>query len=203
MNEEISESTYKEIRAFALSRMAKLKNANHNDVHITHVENNANSIVKILGVEKIVDRNVLQVACLLHDLTYTAKKPSIYTYIFEGHIVRKIVREVLEKFSIPEKSKEIIVEAVYHHAHSFPFRRLNKNHDIYSKILQDADTLDFFDCLRLKMYIKEHDKGIFRNQRKFISSKMVEYGVNNLDKFLNYPMLAKSFFVENGAKCLI
>ena len=137
MNEKLSEETYKEIKVYALSQMAKLKKASHNDEHVIRVKDNALKIIKLLDKEREVDKNLLKAVCLLHDFTYTVRKPGIYTYIFEGHIERRVIRSVLEKFDLSEGAKEIIVDAVFHHAHSFPFRRLNKSHSTYTKVLQD------------------------------------------------------------------
>ena len=201
MDEKLSEKTYQEIKTYALSRMARLKDANHNNKHVVRVKNNALKIIKLLSIEKEVDENLLKAICLLHDFSYTIRKPSLYTYIFEGHIERRIIRLILEKFDLSKKVKEIIVDAVFRHTHSFPFRRLNKGHSVYAKILQDADTLDFFNCLRIKIYISEHDKGIFKSLRKYLSSKLIQYGINNLGSFLNYPILSKSFFLGSSAKC--
>ena len=201
MENKINEEEYLLIKKYALSRMAKSTNPAHNDSHVRRVKNNALKIIRLLDIDSEVDRNLLKTICLLHDFTYTIRQPSLYTYIFEGHLERRIIRLVLEKFDMPPQTKETIVNAVYRHAHSFPFRRLNKKHDIYTKILQDADTLDFFNCLRIKMYISEHDKGIFKNTRKFLGSKFIEYGINNLGKFLNYPKLAKSFFLDSTENC--
>jgi hypothetical protein len=202
MEEKLNEGTYEKVKAFALSQMAKVKDVSHNDKHTLRVQDNALRIIKLLGI-KSVDKNLLKAICLLHDFTYTVRKPSLYTYIFEGHIERRVIRGVLEKFDIPEKEKEIVADAVFRHAHSFPFRKLNKGHSIYSKILQDADTLDFFDCLRVRMFIRKHDKGIFRNLRKSLSNKFVKYGVSNLGSFLNYPQLVKVFFTDPSGQCLV
>ncbi len=202
MNEKISDETYKKIKMYALSQMAKLKNASHNDAHVVRVKNNALKIVRILNVENEIDENLLKIISLLHDFTYTVRKPSVYTYVFEGHIERRIIREVLEKFDLSEETKMVIIGAVFHHTHSFPFGRLNKKRDAYTRILQDADTLDFFDCLRIKMYMRQNSKGIFGNIRNRLSSKLIEYGIDNLEKFLNYPVLAKSFFTDSSKKCI-
>lgn len=202
MNEKLNDETYERIKVYALSQMAKLKNANHNDAHVIRVKDNALKIVRILGIENKVDENLLKTISLLHDFTYTVRKPSIYTYIFEGHIERRIIRGVLEKFNLSEETKKVVIDAVFHHTHSFPFGRLNKKRSAYTKVLQDADTLDFFDCLRIKTYMRENNKGIFKDTRNRLGSKLIEYGINNLEKFLNYPMLAKSFFTDSSKKCI-
>jgi HD superfamily phosphodiesterase len=202
MNSRIDDETYKKIKEYALSKMAKSTNARHDDEHVTRVKNNALKIIKLLGIEDKVDKNLIKTTCLLHDFSYTVRKSNPFTYIFEGHIERRVLRPILEKFDLSEQAKETIIGAVYRHAHSYPFGRLNKERDIYTKILQDADTLDFFNCIRLNMFIVEHDRGIFKGIRKYLSTKFIEYGINNLGNFLNYPELAKSFFTDPSMKCL-
>jgi hypothetical protein len=202
VDNRIDNETYRRIKSYALMAMANSKQLRHDDKHVERVKRNAIKIIKLLKVEDQVDKNLLKAICLLHDFAYTVRKPTPFTYIFEGHIERKIMRPIVEKFGLSQDAKKTIIEAVYRHAHSFPFRRLNKEGDIYTKILQDADTLDFFNCIRLNLYIEEHNKGIFKGIRKYLSTKLVEYGLNNLGNFLNYPQLARSFFTDPNVKCL-
>lgn len=200
--ETLSETTYKEIKNFAVKQMAKLKNASHNDIHIIRVEKNALQIVKLLHVQDI-DLNLLGVICFLHDFTYTVRKPGFSTYFFEGHIVRKVISPILEKYNLSSRVKDIIINAVFHHAHSFPFKRLNRENDIYSKILQDADTLDYFDCLRVKLYMEKVTKGPFRYFKRSLGNMYLRYGVKNIGSFLNYPSLAKSVLANQLGTCLV
>ena len=202
MDDRLSDKTYREIKRYALSAMAETKQLRHDNKHTTRVKANAIKIIKILGVEDKIDKNLLKVICLLHDFTYTVRKPSPFTYIFEGHIERRVLNPIVNKFSLTEEQKETIIEAVYRHAHSFPFRRLNKERGIYTKILQDADTLDFFNCIRLNLYVKEHNKGIFKGISRYLSSRLVKYGLDNLGNFLNYPQLAKAFSIDPSMECI-
>jgi hypothetical protein len=202
VDNRIDNETYRRIKSYALTAMAGSKQLRHDDKHVERVKQNALKIIKLLKVENQIDKNLIKATCLLHDFAYTVRKATPLTYILEGHIERKVLRPILEKFALSEQTKETIIEAVYRHAHSFPFRRLNKGEDIYTKILQDADTLDFFNCIRLNLYIEEHNQGIFKGVRKYLSTKLVEYGLNNLGNFLNYPQLARSFFKDSKMKCL-
>ena len=193
MDNELSEETYKSIEAFALSRMSDLKSVSHNDYHVIRVKDNALKIAKLLGVEERLDKNLLAAICLLHDFTYSVRKPNVYTYIFEGRIERKMIRTALEKFDISEETKKVMIDAVFRHAHSFPFKRLNKGHSLYAKILQDADTLDFFDKSRIYYFLIGENKGLFKVIKKGLTNALIRYGVGNLGAFLNYPLLAKIF----------
>lgn len=189
----IPDDLYKTIKAYALLRMRKTKDPRHDDKHVERVKNNALKIIKILGKENEIDRNLLKTICLLHDLTFSVRKSSIYTYIFEGHLERKLMFGVLAKFGLSNNIGQTIVDAVYHHSHSFPFRRLNKDRGLYTKILQDADTLDFFNQIRLKIFINESDKRAFADLRRKLGNWLINYGRTHLARFLNYPNLAKSY----------
>ena len=191
----ISEALYRKIRQFAVLEMTKTKDPQHDSSHIERVKNNALQIIKILGLEKEIDINLLKVICLLHDFTYTVKKPSLYTYFFEGHLERKVIQKVLSEFAISPRMRETIVNAVYRHTHSFPFRRLNKNRGIYTKVLQDADTLDLFTRMRVKTFNDSHAEGVFKSLMGKFSYCLVKYGRKHLAKFLNYPSIAKSYYV--------
>ena len=189
----MSDETYKSIEAFALSKMSDLKSVSHNDYHVIRVKDNALKIAKLLGVEEKLDKNLLAATCLLHDITYSVRRPNVYTYIFEGRIERRMIREALKKFDIPDETKEIIIDAVYRHTHSFPFKSLNKGHSLYAKILQDADTLDFFDKSRINYFLAGESKGPLKKVKRGLTNVLIRYGVGHLGAFLNFPALAKTF----------
>jgi len=200
MNNGLNGETYKKIEAFALSRMSDLKSVSHNDYHVIRVKDNALKIAKLLGVEGRLDKNLLAAICFLHDFTYSIRKPNIYTYIFEGRIERRMIRTALKKFDISDETKEIMIDAVFRHTHSFPFKKLNKGHSLYAKILQDADTLDFFDKTRINYFLMMGNHGFFKGIRKSFINALIRYGVNNLGAFLNFPALAKTFFEDPSMK---
>jgi len=200
MEQKLSQEKYEEIKKFALSKMSDLKSVSHNDYHVLRVRDNALKIAKLLDVEKRIDINLLSAICLLHDFTYSIRRPNIYTYIFEDRIERGMIRSALKEFDISEETKEIIIDAVFRHTHSFPFKRLNKGHSLYAKILQDADTLDFFDESRVSYFLIRQDKGVFREIKKGLINAFLRYGVNNLGAFLNYPSLSKIFFESPAMK---
>ncbi len=200
MNKKMSDEEYKVIEAFALSKMSDLRSVSHNDDHVVRVRENAFKIAKLLGVEERIDKNLLAAICMLHDLTYSVRKPNIYTYIFEGRIERRMMRAALKNFDISDDAKEVIIDAVARHAHSFPFKKLNKGNGYYAKILQDADTLDFFDTTRINYFLTNQNKNLFKSLRKAIANALIRYGKNNLKLFLNYPILARTFFENPSMK---
>lgn len=200
MRQPLSKETYESLKKFALSKMSDLKSVSHNDYHVLRVETNALKIAKLLDVEKRIDTKLLGAICLLHDLTYSIRKPNIYTYIFEGRIEKRTMRSALKNFELPDETNDIIIDAVFRHTHSFPFKKLNKGQSLYAKILQDADTLDFFDSSRVNYFLIRQDKGLFREAKKGIVNAFVRYGIRNLGAFLNYPILSKIFFEDPAMK---
>lgn len=200
MEQKLSEEQYESLKKFALAKMSDLKSVSHNDYHVLRVKDNALKIAKLLDVEKRIDTKLLAAISLMHDLTYSIRKPNIYTYIFEGRIERRMIRSALKKFELPPETNDIIIDAVYRHTHSFPFKMLNKGQSLYAKILQDADTLDFFDSSRVNYFLMRQDRGIFKEAKKGIVNAFVRYGIRNLGAFLNYPQLAKTFFEDPAMK---
>ncbi len=146
---------------------------------MSHLNNVRDSALKIAEHHK-VDTNLLEAICYLHDLTYTHYNPGIITYFWEGAYVKKLLPELLDKIKINGKDREIIINACGKHPHSFPWTKLNSKEDIYSQILQDADTLDFLSVARLD--------GFFHVNLKFFDL-LKKYLIHNqpqiLSKFLN------------------
>jgi hypothetical protein len=68
-----------------------------------------------------------------------------------------MVSLVLKKYDIDRSDRKIIEKAVKDHPLSFPLARLNRDSQICSKILQDADAWICFKE-RIKTYVKEADK---------------------------------------------
>lgn len=126
----------------------------HDYGHLQRVEQNALQILSCLDVRKRkrVRKNTLLATCFLHDITYTKKLPRWYAYLFEGMIAKKLATKLLLDGGVSRHDTRIITRAISKHPHSFPFRRLNKARDLYTQILQDADTLDFFAATRIETF---------------------------------------------------
>jgi len=105
---------------------------------------------------------------------------------------------VLDELGIRSSEREVIENAIYSSSFSFPFRRLNKNKDLYTQILQDADTLDFFSKEREKSFDKVKKDFGFYNILGLVSTGALKYGRKNLSKYLNFPQLAKEYYVPKG-----
>ena len=93
------------------------------------------------------------------------------------------------KDNLTAEEQDLIIEAIVSHSHSYPFRKLNKKKDHYTKILQDADTLDFFSDLRLKALTHSRNKFFFYKLIWKIGQKLYYRNKKQLNKYLNYPQL--------------
>jgi len=170
----MTDAKLEEIRNFVIRVTPPGK---HNFAHIERVRNNAIRFAKILGVSNLINLNVLQAACYLHDITYLKYKNNPITYFFEGHLARRALVKLLPKFEVSGKEADIIINACFRHTHSFPFGQLNRNQDIYTKLLQDSDTIDFFHPVRIN------------NKIPTIVEYFLKYGKKNLAHYLNFPQL--------------
>ena len=163
---------------------------NHQDQ--LHGWNHAQSVVAnakciFNQVDFDIDIDILLTAALLHDLHYSVEKNSkLVSYIAERKICARVTRQVLEKFgqTFTAREQAIIVQAVYNHPFSFPFRNLNKSNDYYSQILQDADTMEFFNPLRAPKFVHTVDNFVINLIRKaaWVSHR---YFLKYVDPFLN------------------
>ena len=90
--------------------------------------------------------------------------------------------------------KAILEKAIYSSPFSFPFKKLNRNWDLYTKILQDADTLDFFSYEREASFNKVKEKIVFYAFLGLFSDRALSYGRKNIANYLNFPELAKESY---------
>ena len=168
--------------------------------HLNRVAANAQKAIYILNLENKIDQNLLQAICFLHDLTYFQKKQKskAFTYLFERKIIKKLLISFLKQKNISSKEKQIILNACSRHPHSFPFHRLNKTQDIYTKVLQDSDTLDFFGQHRIFQFSDMTKKSFYAPVYQKISDKLVAFGIKNLKNYLNYPVLYDRIFLAKN-----
>lgn len=170
----------------------------HGFDHAQKVRRNSVDLVKKLKLDDKLDINLIQAAALLHDLHYASHIPSIGSYFLESRLVKRTLVPVLNKLDITDKEKSIILSACINHPHSFPFRRLNRQGDYYGQILQDADTLDFFDEMRMRQYLIENrHKG---RGRLLLSYFFWRWGKLRMGKFLNHPDGVKVILNDKMAK---
>lgn len=157
------------IRRISLPLMKKTKDKAHGLSHCYRVWSNAQKISRLYKKFEL-DPKILEAACLLHDISYSQYRANICQYLHENKRSTKIASKILGQTSVSPTELKTILQSITAHSHSFPFRRLNPHGSIYDKILQDADTLDFFypdrkknkliSCLLDKFifFIKNHPK---------------------------------------------
>ena len=186
---------FQKIKSYAQGKYSQNK-GQHDIQHVERVSANALKITDILGKDHEIDRNLLSAAGYLHDILNTNIKGnfllSIYSYIFEKSINRKHLGKIIEKFNLPKNESSILSNAIINHPYSIPFHILNKNNDIYSKILQDADSLDYISDSRLTS---------FNKKMWFLSpiSKLYIYLIRkNIRFFLNFPDVANRMEMFEG-----
>lgn len=185
------------IKKIALAQIKTTSDPPHGITHIKTVINNSKKIVKLLKLtNQDIDLNLLTAVCYLHDLSYADHKPGLKTYIMEGKIAQDKARKILEGIKqVNTQDKKIILDAMLYHVHSFPFPNffssLNPHNNIYTKILQDADTLDNFRPKRVAQ---------FKNQKNYpfpyplfqkLTPFFIKYGRKNISKYLNFPISAQ------------
>lgn len=181
----------KKIKSLAKKLMLQNKNSLHDWDHVCRVADNTLKIVASLKIKKI-DCNLLLASAYLHDLCYSQNiQTNIKNYIRETKLSCRLISQLFKKELnfISEKEQQIILDAVKHHAWSFPFRKLNKKRSLYCKILQDADTIDYFHPTRLTNFLESKQSlKLF-----FLSQTIYFFGLNKMHLFLNQKKLACVF----------
>lgn len=183
----------KKIESIVYKEMANVK-APHDLSHIKRVRKNALQIAKMLNCENELDMYVLEASALLHDLTYSEKKSNLYTYFFERLLSKKKPAQVLNNVAVNPFEKHIILNAISKHPYSMPHQILNKKEDLYTRILQDADTLDYFSKPRIETFKQKFKKSICLGILLSLSFIMIRIVSRNIKKYLNFPEIADNFY---------
>ncbi|MBD3363540.1 HD domain-containing protein [Candidatus Dojkabacteria bacterium] len=190
----MNKQSLKAIIKFAQEQMTSILDSQHNYYHLQRVWKNSRQIIDILNIKNDIDMSLLQVCCFLHDIHYTCYKPSFSTYINERALLKEMLPNILNKFHISKEEQKTIKTAIYNHPFSFPFRKLNKNNDIYSQVLQDADTIDYFSEERFSSLQANNSKTLIYKFAKKFGRPFWKYGRKHLSLFLNFPELAERFY---------
>lgn len=146
----MNKSTLHHIQLFARAQYHLSKDPLHNFSHIERVVQNARRIVHTLKLQNTVDEHVLTACCYLHDVVIVGENNKreglwhqIKNHVREPQMNKNHLPKILQQFDLSKSEYAVIYNAIINHPHSIPYRRLNKKRDIYTKILQDADTLDY------------------------------------------------------------
>jgi len=178
------------IKNYSIKEYSKSVDKFHDLKHIERVVKNASWIVRKLKMEDLIDINLLNASCYLHDILIANRNAKnnfsqLYNNLIERSLNRKYMMKILDFFDLDTKEKQILSVAIINHPNSIPFRILNRQGDLYTKILQDADSLDYISLNRQQNLIEE--KGKLLNQ---IANKYIFWIRKNIKKYLNFPELA-------------
>ncbi len=194
----VTKSKLKGVKNLVKEKTSKLKDPQHGWQHFQRVAEYAINVVGSLEVEDKIDIHLLLAACYLHDINRAYYTPTLVNYFLETRNSKSILPAVLNELNIKESEKIIIENAIYSSSFSFPFRRLNKNKDLYTQILQDADTLDFFSQEREISFKRVKKDYVFYSFLGLFSDWVLKYGRINLENYLNFPQLAKESYVQKS-----
>jgi CRISPR/Cas system-associated endonuclease Cas3-HD len=189
----MTENEYEELEKKAEILMKNTLDPQHDFSHIRRVTKNALKIVDVLSLENSVDKDILKIACLFHDITFIQQRPSLTTWIFEGKFATRILRELDLLSFLNKKDFSLVEQAILYHGLAFPLRRLNRKRNLYCQILQDADMLDQFHPDRIKNFEKSKTNSVFSKAIYIFRNPVSKFGIKNIRFFLNFPQLAKIF----------
>ncbi len=190
-------STLEEIKRFAYSKTNEVKNPMHDLEHIERVKNNADFIIESLGYKDNIDLNLLYAACYLHDIPVNIPEKyflgAFGKHFFEKKIIKKYLHNILDKFSLSMHDSSILSETLINHPFSIPYRHLNKEGNLYTKILQDADSIDYFSFQRQNHLKRIKNKSLYYWLLSNISGLYFYLGRKIIRYFLNYPNIAYKY----------
>lgn len=190
----MQKQTFDKIKNKVMRHSQNTNDPQHDFDHFQRVARNALQIVKYLQLESKVDLILLKTCCYVHDCHVFFMRPSFYTHFFEVSCLKKILPGFLEEFDIPEHEKKTIFRAVYNHPYSFTYGKLNKKGDLYTKILQDADTIDYLSDERLEN-LKLSKKFFHYRIASLIAKPFVMMNRKSIRRVLNFPSLSRFFYV--------
>lgn len=183
---------YDQLVECARNYMTQSTDSQHNWDHVLRVRDNARQIVQTLQIEEKIDSQILDVCCLLHDLHYVFYPGGVVMYLLERRRAVTTLTNILEQFNIDPAEKELIIDVIRHHPFAIPFKRLNKHRDLYSQVLQDADTLDMLHPQRIQsLELSRNTSVLFRLVAR-IAPFMERYTRPRLHTYLNFPELSQS-----------
>ena len=194
----MTEAQLFKVKNLVNDRVRGIKDPQHGFIHLQRVADFAQKIVKTLGVEGKIDLNVLLAACFLHDINHTFYSPGVLNYFLETKRLKKVLPKVLAQLDIDGREKGIIENAIYSSPFSFPFKKLNRSGDLYTKILQDADTLDFFSRQREVSFNRAKKNIVFYAFLGLFSDRALAYGRMHIANYLNFPQIAKELYVQKS-----
>lgn len=121
----------------------------HDLSHAKRVEAYAFRIRDELKNKRSVDKKLLSIIALWHDISHAFYKYSLSQFVGEAKRTVKIFKKYAAEIHLSKKETNIISEAILYHGLTPKFS-FSKTNTIYYKILQDADNLDGYNKERHK-----------------------------------------------------
>ncbi len=185
----MSSDTFIEIKDYTTKIYMDSSDSQHAINHVYRVIDNAERIIKELGVQDIIDKTLLISACYLHDIEMAKRSNGKFwnllkNHFFERKFNKRNINKLLSMFDLSREEKTLLREAVVYHSHSIPYRRLCKRKSLISRILQDADSLDYISEERLYTFCAMRSQLL-----SFLSIKIIKVIKKHIDWFLNFPEL--------------
>ena len=186
----MTESQLQQIKSVVRDKLAPFPHSQHGLTHVQRVWHNAQRLALELRQTDSHFLILLEATCYLHDLGNVKSSPLLLRYVFEAQWTLNLTTPLLKGINLPESEISLINHAILRHPWSIPFHRLNKQQDILTQILQDADSIDYFHPLRFlqpKVNLKSKSWG-------FLFLPIVywyeRFGQNHIHWFLNQPQFA-------------
>ena len=189
--------TLTDIKKYTKSVLEKSQDPLHDWDHLVRVDRVAKQITGFLEIGKELDSNLLQAACYLHDVPINIPKMVLLgpvgKHLFEKRIVKKHLPGILKRFDLNDKERKVLIEAIVHHPFSVPYRCLNRSRNNYTRILQDSDSIDFFNTEREEKLKKSKYISPIYYLMSVVSKKVLTLGRKKMSWFLNYPEVAEEY----------
>lgn len=125
----------------AKKRMSGAPDSVHSLSHVENVEKIALKIMSKLKNKKKIDKKLISVMCLWHDISYSKYGFNLTQYFLEASRSSKMFKKYATKIGVGKGEREIISKGIFFHGlppKIFFFIRKS----IYYKILQDADAIE-------------------------------------------------------------
>lgn len=187
----MTDKEYQQIKDRVGVIMKKTKEPLHSFQHGERVAKNAEKIAEIMNLKDKIDVNLLKVCGLVHDIPISSHGFTLFHHFFEPLFVRNDMPRILSNLELSDLEKKIVLTATINHVYSYPYRRLNKNKDVYSKALQDADTLDLFSPERQETFKNNINFSFSYREMNIFARLFFGFGKKYLAWYLNYPEIAQ------------
>src|SRR4030067_1525399 len=182
----MTDSQLHAIVSYVTQQFTAQTNSSHNLDHLNRVWQNAHHLAHLTHHTDPQCLRLLKAVCYLHDLSYATPIPLLFQYFTEVRRTNILVTPLLRQLQVPSSDIVQITHAITHHPWSIPFRRLNPHQDYLTQILQDADSIDYFHPLRLRVALQWTAQHYLTFMHPLINW-FAKSGQDHIRLFLNLP----------------